>query len=122
VSPQNEKFELADHIDQYAMKYASIGVVVHGNELQVTGANNHASRLFGVFHKFKNKQECATNLAEYPRLFEVALPGGEVVPLEEWPVSRALRGEKVSNAEYCLRRKDTGDVWMGSYSFAPIRG
>ena len=34
---------------------------------------------------------------------------------------RALRGETVTNAEYILRRKDTGETWNGSYSFAPIR-
>ena len=34
---------------------------------------------------------------------------------------RALRGECASNAEFNLRRKDTGETWVGSYSFAPIR-
>jgi len=38
-----------------------------------------------------------------------------------WAVPRALRGETVTNAEYRLRRKDTGETWVGSYSFAPIR-
>jgi hypothetical protein len=36
-------------------------------------------------------------------------------------VPRALRGETVTNAEYILRRKDTGETWWGSYSFGPIR-
>ncbi|HBD08353.1 MAG TPA: histidine kinase, partial [Syntrophobacteraceae bacterium] len=34
---------------------------------------------------------------------------------------RALRGETAANAEYTVRRKDTGETWIGSYSFAPIR-
>ncbi|GEM_PF-5402222 len=38
-----------------------------------------------------------------------------------WGASRALRGEIVANAEYILRRKDTGETWWGSYSFGPIR-
>jgi light-regulated signal transduction histidine kinase (bacteriophytochrome) len=38
-----------------------------------------------------------------------------------WAVPRALRGETVSNAEYSLHRKDTGESWVGSYSFSPIR-
>ena len=42
-------------------------------------------------------------------------------PLEMWPVPRALRGETVTNAEYTLRRRDTGETWVGSYSFSPIR-
>jgi signal transduction histidine kinase len=38
-----------------------------------------------------------------------------------WALPRALRGESAANAEYTLRRKDTGETWVGSYSFAPIR-
>jgi len=41
--------------------------------------------------------------------------------LNMWAVPRALRGEMATNAEYTLRRKDTGEIWIGSYSFAPIR-
>jgi len=36
-------------------------------------------------------------------------------------VPRALRGEVGTNVEYGLWRKDTGERWVGSYSFAPIR-
>lgn len=46
---------------------------------------------------------------------------GTPVPVDMWAVPRALRGEKVTDAEYTLRRKDTGETWIGSYSFAPIR-
>jgi PAS domain-containing protein len=76
---------------------------------------------FATFHKFKNKQECAKTLADYPAFLDVFLPGGELAPLEQWAVPRALRGETATNAEYTLRRKDTGETWVGSYSFAPIR-
>jgi len=76
---------------------------------------------FATFHKFRNKEECAKTLAEYPLFLEVNLANGELAPLEQWAVPRALRGEIVKNAEYGLRRTDTGESWVGSYSFAPIR-
>ena len=76
---------------------------------------------FATFHKFGTKEECAKTLAEYPAFLDVFMAGGERAPLEQWAVSRALRGETVQNAEYTLRRKDTGETWVGSYSFAPIR-
>jgi PAS domain S-box-containing protein len=76
---------------------------------------------FASFHRFKNKAECAENLADYPALLEVFMANGELAPLEMWAVPRALRGETVTNAEYTLRRKDTGETWIGSYSFSPIR-
>ena len=76
---------------------------------------------FATFHRFKNKAECARTLGEYPRILEVFMANGEEAPLEMWAVPRALRGETGTNAEYTLRRKDTGETWAGSYSFSPIR-
>ncbi|MGJ5817157.1 PAS domain S-box protein [Paludibaculum fermentans] len=76
---------------------------------------------FATFHRFRNKQECARTFAEYPAFLEVFMADGAPAPLEMWAVPRALRGEIVTNAEYSLRRKDTGETWIGSYSFAPLR-
>src|ERR1039457_2482889 len=76
---------------------------------------------FATFHRFRNKAECAKTFAEYPDILDVFMATGELAPLEMWAVPRALRGETVTNAEYTLRRKDTGETWVGSYSFGPIR-
>ena len=76
---------------------------------------------FATFHKFKSKDECAKTLAEYPDFLDVFMADGTLAPLDMWAVPRALRGEIVTDAEYTLRRKDTGETWVGSYSFAPIR-
>jgi PAS domain S-box-containing protein len=76
---------------------------------------------FATFHKFKSKQECAKTFNEYPDILDVFMDTGELAPIEKWAVPRALRGETESNAVYSLRRKDTGETWVGSYSFGPIR-
>jgi two-component system sensor histidine kinase/response regulator len=76
---------------------------------------------FASFHKFSSKDECARTLAEYTDFLEVYASSGELLPVELWAVPRALRGETATNAEFSLRRKDTGESWIGSYSFAPIR-
>jgi PAS domain S-box-containing protein len=76
---------------------------------------------FATFHRFRSKAECLKTLAEYPDILEVFMANGEPAPLEQWAVPRALRGESATNAVYGLRRKDTGETWIGSYSFAPIR-
>lgn len=76
---------------------------------------------FATFHKFRSKDECARTFAEYPDILDVYFANGELAPVEQWAVPRALRGETVTNAEYILRRKDTGETWVGSYTFAPIR-
>jgi len=76
---------------------------------------------FATFHRFRSKSDCARTFAEYPGILDVFLPDGELAPVEMWAVPRALRGETATNAEYTLRRKDTGETWVGSYSFSPIR-
>ena len=76
---------------------------------------------FATFHRFRSKDECSRTFAEYPDILDVFMSNGEPAPLYQWAVPRALRGETVTNAEYTLRRKDTGETWVGSYSFSPIR-
>ncbi|MSM40018.1 MAG: PAS domain S-box protein [Geobacter sp.] len=76
---------------------------------------------FATYHRFRNKSECARTFAEYPGFLDVFMASGEPAPVEMWAVPRALRGETATNAEYTLRRKDTGETWVGSYSFSPIR-
>ena len=76
---------------------------------------------FATFHRFRNKGEYAKIFAEYPDILDVFMANGDLVPLNQWAVPRALRGEIAANAEYTLRRKDTGETWVGSYNFCPIR-
>jgi PAS domain S-box-containing protein len=76
---------------------------------------------FATFHRFKNREECSRTFAEYPDILDVFMADGTPAPLDMWAVPRALRGETVTDAEYILQRKDTGETWVGSYSFAPIR-
>ena len=81
----------------------------------------HANEAFVTYHRFRNKEECSKRFADCSKVLEVFLPDGTSAPPEMWAVPRALRGERVSYTEYILRRKDTGETWTGSYSFAPIR-
>ncbi len=76
---------------------------------------------FATFHRFRSKEECPGTFAEYAKSVDVYLPDGTLAAVEMWAVPRALRGEKVAYTEYRLRRKDTGESWVGSYSFGPIR-
>jgi PAS domain S-box-containing protein len=79
---------------------------------------NHA---YATFYRFANRHECLRAFAENPEFLEVTFADGELVPPDQWVVRRALRGETASNVELGLRRKDTGERWIGNYSFAPIR-
>ena len=77
---------------------------------------------FALLHKFPDKAACAQRFEDYPEILEVYSSSGRLLPLSEWAAPRALRGETASNVEFRLQRKDTGETWLGSYSFAPIHG
>lgn len=100
-----------------ALASMSDAVFISDNE----GRFTHFNEAFATFHRYPDKEACARTLAEYPAFLDVFFPNGELAPLDQWAVPRALRGEVVTNAEYTLHRKDTGDRWVGSYNFAPIR-
>lgn len=76
---------------------------------------------FATFYRFKNKQECVGSIHEFSELLEVSTMDGETLPPEMLPTWRALRGESGTNVEYRYRRKDTGESWIGSLSFSPVR-
>jgi len=91
----------------------------------ISDANGHFvdfNEAFARFYRFPSKDACLTTVTDYPDVLDVRLPDGSSAPLKMWAVPRALRGETATNVEYQLQRKDTGEAWIGSYSFGPIRG
>jgi PAS domain S-box-containing protein len=90
----------------------------------ITDSNGRFIELNDAFvslHRFRDRDECYKVFSEYAEFLEVFLPNGELAPLSMWAVPRALRGETIANAEFTLRRKDTGETWVATYSFSPIR-
>ena len=86
-----------------------------------TGRAIEFNDAFVTFHRFSRREECPPSVHDYQEILELRDPDGELVSIEQRPVARALRGESGTNAEYRLRRRDTGETWVGSYSFSPIR-
>lgn len=87
----------------------------------VEGNITDFNKSFATFHGFRDKDECARSVDEFAEILEAYLPDGNLAPVDQWVLPKALRGEKATNAEYTVRRKDSGTTWDGSYSFAPIR-
>jgi PAS domain S-box-containing protein len=76
---------------------------------------------FVSFHRFASRAALPATRKAFVGLVELLDDQGQPLPVERRVLSRALRGETVSNLECQLRRSDTGERWIGSYSFAPIR-
>ncbi|MBL8203576.1 MAG: PAS domain S-box protein [Blastocatellia bacterium] len=66
-------------------------------------------------------QGVSPNPAFYTDQFQLTDAGGKILPMKEWPLSRILRGEKITDLELQGRRLDTGQEWCFSYSGEPVR-
>lgn len=76
---------------------------------------------FVSFHRCADRSACVRDLHDFERAIELIEPSGAAVGLDRWPVMHALRGESGSAVEYRVRRKDSGETWIGSYSYSPVR-
>lgn len=69
---------------------------------------------------FKSAEELHQNLAFFVERFEVADLAGQRLPVEQWPISRILRGETLRNLELQVWRKDINDDSIISFSGGPV--
>jgi len=67
-------------------------------------------------HGFSSLEEARVPIAEMQRIFTITTLDDEVVPLEQWPLPRILRGETVRDLELVVRRRDK--IWERIYSYA----
>lgn len=95
-----------------------------GEALVITDAKGKYldfNEAFASLCRFPSKAECAKGLSEIRNVIEVLYANGEAVPLQQWAVPRALRGESGKGVEYTIRRRDTGETWINSHTFNPVR-
>jgi PAS domain S-box-containing protein len=85
-----------------------------GNVLLVNEAN-------GRIHGYESPDEIKLNINEFAPHYELFDPDGRPIPYEEWPLSKVLRGEAVTNWELRVRRTDIAREWFFSYSGEPVR-
>jgi PAS domain S-box-containing protein len=72
-------------------------------------------------HGYAGLDEVRRHLSDFPEVLELAAADGRAVPLGEWPMSRALRGESFSGCELTVRRLDADLTRVISYSGGPVR-
>jgi PAS domain S-box-containing protein len=66
-------------------------------------------------HDFTSLQEGRRQLEEFSSVFELATLNGTLQPLEQWPMSRILRGEVLNGCELRVRR--IGTDWQRIFSY-----
>jgi len=72
-------------------------------------------------HGFTSLEEMFVRFEPYREEFELRYPDGRCMPVEEWPLSRAIRGEYVAEYEVCMRRGPGGEERCVTYSVVPVR-
>jgi PAS domain S-box-containing protein len=110
LSESRAKFQAA----LFSMKDSVIITDTQGRFLEFNDA-------YVTLYRFKTREECVQSFSEFTNLFEVRTIDGEPLMKEMFPTWRALRGETGTNVEYRYLRKDTGESWIGSLSFGPVR-
>ena len=67
-------------------------------------------------HGFKSLEEVQHHLDHFEEFFELTARGAtSPLPLNDWPIARAMRHEPVRNVECDVRRLDTQQSWIISY-------
>jgi PAS domain S-box-containing protein len=92
------------------------GIVIFDMAGNAVLVNEAEARLTG----YSSPAEMLHDLAYFSQIFELALPDWQPLPVAEWPVARALRGESFASWELRARRRDTGQEWFLSYSGGPV--
>ncbi len=75
----------------------------------------HWNRAALEMHGFASLEECRRWLPELADTFELSTLDGEVLPVEQWPLARILRGENLRDWEVRVRR--TGRDWERVFSY-----
>ncbi len=107
-----ERATLAASID-----HLPIGVGIGDTRGNILSLNSAGLRL----HGFASEAEMLESLEQYAREFELCSLAGQALPLAEWPISRALRGDFVQDYEMLIRSKQKGFERFVSYSVAPVQ-
>ncbi|MCW3058376.1 MAG: serine phosphatase RsbU, regulator of sigma subunit [Capsulimonas sp.] len=88
------------------------GMVIADTSGRLLAANQAYVRLVG----FARHEDLRQSLTDLPQWFEVRDLSGKVLPLDQWPLARALAGETFTDLQLELRRLDGTAAFIGSYN------
>ena len=87
------------------------GLLVTGLDGAIVYCNAAAADILGCLSVERRPRQ----LPDFSETFELSTPEGQVLPGEEWPLARILRGESLRGLELYVHRVETD--WRGVFSF-----
>lgn len=102
---------------QTIIEHLSEGLLVATIDGEVMQWNRAAVAMYG----FANREDVPSHLPDLATIFELSTIDGTVLPLEDWPMARLLRGESVTQWELRIRRFHTGWQRIFQYEGSLVR-
>lgn len=107
----NESLQLSEARQQAIVEHLAEGVGVADLEGNVLQLNRAAIEM----HGFSSMGEWQRHLSRFPELFEIETLDGTLCSVDDWPLGRILRGERLRNLEIRIRRIDM--AWKKVFSY-----
>jgi PAS domain S-box-containing protein len=110
-------------IDAYVAQLEAVlesvdeGLLICDTAGRVPRMNRRAAEMLG----YASVAEAGRALPEFADAFELYDPQGHPIPVEDGPLSRAVRGETFREWKVCLHNKRTGREWLGRCGGTPVR-
>jgi PAS domain S-box-containing protein len=92
------------------------GVVIADLDGNILTMNREALAL----HEFQSVEEVRRHVSAFPECYELSELQGRTLLFNDWPMMRALRGERFFDYELRLHNKQTGSSWIANYSGSPV--
>jgi PAS domain S-box-containing protein len=93
------------------------GIVIADSDGTILHMNPAARRI----HGYGPDDKPGRVLDDFRQVFELRRPGDDhVLPVDEWPLARALRGEQFSGLELLVRRRDVEHEVVVDYSGSTV--
>jgi PAS domain S-box-containing protein len=102
---------------QTVIENLSEGLVVSNPDGQLLTWNRAALEI----HGFASLEECRLKLPDFANIFELSDLHGSVLDLEQWPLARIIRGERLHNLEVRIRRLESQWSRIFSYGGSVVR-
>lgn len=88
------------------------GIVIFDFEGNVQAMNQAALKMYDL----ESLEQAQKNFNRLQKNFELFQHDGEFLPIERWPFTRILRGEKFTDFEVGLLHRETEKKWIASYN------
>lgn len=94
------------------LEHLTEGVVVADVDGNVLHWNPAAMAMYG----FTSLSQCQRKLADFTDIFELSDDSGAVLPLDQWPLARVLRGETLNDVQIYVKWLNADRQGVFSYS------